>query len=255
MSFRKFLNNRSSILAISLLGSLIAPLGTSLASSHSDAPLIKQDPSANLTDVYAFVGQKYDNPSQKVLNVIVNVHPFCEPGDGVTYDRFADDALYSINITNPSTGALITTYNFRFSPVSSALGSYKNKGTILSYGLGTEVGQINHVGDARQNFTQTYSLTKVTGYTNTVLGSNMLVPPPNVGARTTPYYNDGSGHAVSGAATNAGLDRYTQETIYSLPSGEAAFCGPREDSFFADAPGIFDLLDPRIGKAVEPRVS
>ena len=27
---------------------------TAIASSHSDAPLIKQDPQANLTDVYAF---------------------------------------------------------------------------------------------------------------------------------------------------------------------------------------------------------
>jgi len=30
--------------------------GTADAASHSDAPLIKQDPQANLTDVYAFVG-------------------------------------------------------------------------------------------------------------------------------------------------------------------------------------------------------
>ena len=34
-----------------------------LASNHSDAPLIKQDPQANLTDVYAFIGTRYDNPS------------------------------------------------------------------------------------------------------------------------------------------------------------------------------------------------
>jgi hypothetical protein len=37
-----------------------------LASNHSDAPLIKQDPQANLTDVYAFIGTRYDNPSEKV---------------------------------------------------------------------------------------------------------------------------------------------------------------------------------------------
>ena len=45
------------------------------ASSHSDAPLIKLDPQANLTDVYAFVGTKFGDPSTKVLNVIVSVHP------------------------------------------------------------------------------------------------------------------------------------------------------------------------------------
>src|SRR5512133_3909742 len=55
---------------------------TATASSHSDAPLIKQDPQANLTDLYAFIGTKYDDPSVKVLNVLVSVRPFSEPGDG-----------------------------------------------------------------------------------------------------------------------------------------------------------------------------
>lgn len=218
-----------------------------LASSHSDAPLIKQDPSANLTDVYAFVGTKYDNAAQKVLNVIVNVHPFCEPGDGVTYDRFADDALYSINVTNPATGAILATYNFKFSPVSSAAGSYKFKGTILSYGRGSAVGAIQHIDGPEQNFSQSYTLTKVLpNGTSTVLGTNLKVPPPNVGKRTTPFYNDAAGKAMSGATTFAALDRYTSEAVASVSSGEAVFAGSREDSFFADTPGIFDLLDARI---------
>jgi hypothetical protein len=58
------------------------------ASSHSDAPLIKLDPQANLTDVYAFVGEKYNSPFQIVLNVLVSVRPFSDPGDGVIYERF-----------------------------------------------------------------------------------------------------------------------------------------------------------------------
>lgn len=223
-------------------------MGTNLmASSHSDAPLIKQDPQANLTDVYAFIGMKYDGSGTKVLNVIVNVRPFSEPGDGAIYERFADDALYSINIANPNTGALIATYNFRFSPVSSAAGTYKNLATILSYGRGTAIGAIQNTNDARQNYTQTYSLTKVMpNGPSTVLGTNLLIPPPNVGKRTTPLYNDANGLALSGATSNAGLDQYTKETINSLPSGEGVWAGPREDSFFADIPGIFDLLDPRI---------
>ncbi len=217
-----------------------------LASSHSDAPLIKQDPQANLTDVYAFIGTKYNDSSIKVLNIVVNVRPFSEPGDGVMYDRFADDALYTINIANPVTGALITSYNFRYSAVSSAHGNYKNLGTILSYGRGTTIGAIMHTGDSSQNYTQSYSVTKVAGGTSMTLGTGMLVPPPNVGKRTTPEYNDANGIPISGATTFAGLDTYTQETIYALPSGEAVWSGPRDDSFFADAAGIFDLLDPRI---------
>lgn len=219
-----------------------------LASSHSDAPLIKQDPQANITDVYSFIGTKYNNVNQKVLNVIVHVRPFSEPGDGVMYERFADDALYSIHITDPNTGATLVRYNFQFSSVNTLTApGLKNPNTILSYGVGTEAGSIRDIGDARQNYSQTYTLTKVVGTTSTVLGTGLRVPPPNVGVRTTPYYNDSqSGKAISGAPTFESLDRYTQQAITGLTSGEAVFAGSREDGFYADTPAIFDLLDPRI---------
>jgi len=219
------------------------------SASHSDAPLIKQDPQANITDVYTFVGQKYNNPSEKVLNVVVHVRPFSEPGDGVIYERFADDALYSIHITNPATGAEFLRYNFLFSSVNPLEGpGLKNPNTILSYGLGTEAGPIMTVGDARQNYTQTYTVTRVDSWRRRhELGHRLLTPPPNVGARTTPLYNDpATGRAISGATTPDGLDPYTRQTIYTLHSGEVVFAGPREDGFYADTPGIFDLLDPRI---------
>jgi hypothetical protein len=214
-----------------------------MASNHSDAPLIKQDPQANLTDVYAFVGTKYDNPSIKVLNVSMSFRPFSEPGDGAQYERFADDARYSIHITDPVTGVTRLRYDFQFSAVNAG---YKNRNTILSYGLGTEVGPILAVGDARQNFTQTYRVFRAKGDKSARVGNGLLVPPPNVGKNVTPAYNDADGKAISGAVTAGDLDVYTSSTIYSLNSGEAVFAGPRDDSFFSDIPGVFDLLNVRI---------
>lgn len=214
--------------------------------SHSDAPLIKQDPQANITDVYAFIGTKYNDSGEKVLNVIVHTRPFSEPGDGVIYDRFSDSALYSIHIANPVTGQTVLRYDFQFSdvnPLSSP--GLKNPNTILSYGRGTEIGPIQSNGDARQNYSQRYRVTRSPG--SNVIGSNLLTPPPNVGVRTTPAYNDpATGLAISGATTFGDLDIYTQQAVFSLDSGEAVFAGPREDGFFADTPGIFDLLDGRI---------
>lgn len=215
-----------------------------LASSHSDAPLIKQDPQANLTDVYAFIGTRYDDPAQKVLNVIVSVRPFSEPGDGVIYDRFASDAVYTIHIADPNTGATLTRYDFQFSSVNSLMSPLlKNPNTILSYGLGTAAGPITTIGDAQQNFTQMYSVKR----NNSIVGTGLKVPPPNVGPRTTPAYNDPvTGKAVSGAPDLASLDSLTKQGIGTLSTGEAVWAGPREDGFFADTPAIFDLLDPRI---------
>ncbi len=254
----------SAAAAFAALGALGLGGGAAHASSHSDAPLIKLDPQANLTDVYAF-RQTMSNGTPALV-VEVSVRPFSEPGDGVTYDSFSDDALYSIHIANPITGAQVQRYDFKFSPVSSASGSYKNLDTILRYGRGAnvngaaDVGPIKDVGDAHQNFVQTYTVTK----TVTANGQNtstqispasmtLLVPPYNTGLRTTPAYDDPTtGKAISGASTRAGLDTYTRETTYDLPAvpgvaGQTTvFAGSREDGFYADIPGIADLLDPRI---------
>lgn len=252
MSFRKWSALMLAGVALAFSG------GSTKASSHSDAPLIKLDPQANLTDVYAFIRQRPDGA--KVLVAEVSVRPFSEPGDGVLYEAFADDALYSIHIADPTTGAQLQRYDFKFSPVGATGGNYKNLNTILRYGRGTTVGAIMDVGDSSQNFVQTYTLTKTVGSTVTAISSDinqksLMVPPYNTGARTTPFYNDTSGtpstnpnygFAVSGFSTRAGLDRYTRETVYDLTGGIATFCGAREDGFYADTPGIFDLLDSRI---------
>ncbi len=235
----------------------LAPAPRALASSHSDAPLIKLDPQANLSDVYAFIRTR---PSgEKVLVVEVNVHPFMEPGDGLMYDAFSPDALYSIHIADPTNGSELQRYDFQFSGVDVKSGSYKNTNTILRYGRGADtagspdVGGIVTVGDAHQNFVQSYSVTRVTGQgigQRTPLNSTpLLVAPPNVGPRTTPRYNDANGRAVSGATSRAALDAYTAQTTVDVVSGGVTyttFAGPRDDSFFADVPGISDLLDGRI---------
>ncbi len=228
------------------LGLLAAP-AISLGSSHSDAPLIKQDPQANLTDVYAFIGTKYDNAAVKVLNILVSVRPFSEPGDGVIFDRFADDAIYTINLTDPTTGKVTERFDFQFSSVTDV----KNPDTILSYGRGTEVGPITTIGDGKQNFTQTYEFSAsraIRGgeYKRTFVAKDLPTSPPNVGKRTTPAYNDANGRAVSGAATLATLDSLTKQAIKTLDNGIVVWAGPREDGFYADTPGIFDFLDPRI---------
>ena len=232
----------------------LAPIPSALASSHSDAPLIKLDPQANLSDVYAFVRTR--PTGERVLVVEVNVHPFMEPGDGLMYDAFSPDALYSIHIANPNSGAELQRYDFQFSAVQPGAGSYKNTNTILRYGRGADVngspdvGSIQTVGDTHQNFVQSYSVTSLINGTRTALTAvPLLVAPPNVGKKTTPRYNDANGRAISGAANRAALDPYTFQTTYDVPSGGATytyFCGPRDDSFFADIPGVADLLDARI---------
>ena len=234
---------------------LFGPAVTVQASSHSDAPLIKLDPQANLTDVYAFIRTR---PSgEKVLVCEVSVRPFSEPGDGGEYEAFSPDALYSIHIANPVTGEQLQRYDFQFSATTPNGSNYKNTNTILRYGRGADVngspnvGSITTIGDAHQNFVQTYTVTSTINGNSTLLNpsTTLIVPPPNVGNRVTPSYNNSNGMPISGATSRAALDPYTNQATYDVTTGGTIytfFAGPREDGFYSDIPGIFDLLNPRI---------
>lgn len=208
---------------------------TGLASSHMDAPLIVLDPAANTTDVYAFVDQ--DN-GQKSLVLALGVYPHEEPGIGPNKYNFDDNVLYEIHVAlgpDVAAGRATLSYQFRFNT------SFKNRNTILQSYLGV----IQHVDDANQNLTQSYTVTKVDHRTNreTVLGTGVV--PPNNQGNATPFYNqgdNGENPARQGVTSEAQLDRYTSEAIAQLSNGYVAFAGQRDDGFYADIQSIFDLL-------------
>ena len=60
-----------------------------------DAPLITRDPSAHITDVYAFVS-KVGNV--KYLTAAMAVYPFEEPSIGPNKYNFDDNVLYAIHV-------------------------------------------------------------------------------------------------------------------------------------------------------------
>ncbi len=213
------------------------------ASSHMDAPLITLDPSANTTDVYAFL---HDEGGQKVLETALAVYPFEEPGIGPNEYSFDDNVLYEIDVAlgnDVAAGAATISYQFRFTT------RFKNQNTILQSFLGV----INAVNGANQNLTQTYTVTKIDNRdgSTTNLGSG-VVPPNNQGI-ATPFYNvgnSGENEAKPGVATDAELDRYTQASIKTLAGGYKSFAGQREDGFYADVQAIFDLLSFRSGNDI-----
>ena len=206
------------------------------ASSHMDAPLITLDHAANTTDVYAFVVVRNN---QKFLDVALAVYPHEEPGVGPNKYNFDPNVLYQIFLANPTTGADLVAYQFQFAE------TYKTQATILQ----SYTGVVAANGDAAQNLTQTYTVTKVVGAASTVLGSGM-VPPNNQGVATPRYNrnNDGSMPAKDGVADPSALDDYTRTAIATLGSaGYRAFAGQRDDAFYGDINAIFDLLSLKSG--------
>lgn len=207
-------------------------------SSHMDAPGPTKDPSANTTDVYAFVTE---NEGEKFLSVALGVYPHQEPGIGPNNYNFDDDALYEIHVAfdgGQTTGEKTISYQFQFET------TFVNEATILASFLD----RIEQNGDAGQNLEQTYTVTRVDHRTGVsiVLGTG-IVPPNNQGV-VTPFYNegdDGENPARDGVATPAELDRYTLGAVQPLIDGYVAFAGQRDDGFYADIQSIFDRLNLR----------
>jgi hypothetical protein len=219
---------------IALMLLAFMPIST-FASSHMDAPLITLDPSANTTDVYAFVDE--DN-GKKSLVVALGVYPHQEPGIGPNKYNFDDGVLYEIHVATGSdvaAGRATYSYQFRFTT------RFKKVNTILQSYLGV----VENVDDANQNLTQTYTVTKVDRRTGkeTVLGQGVV--PPNNQGNATPFYNqgdNGENPAKEGVASFGALDRYTRQAISELNDGYVAFAGQRDDGFYADIQSVFDLL-------------
>jgi hypothetical protein len=83
---------------------------SSTASSHREAPLISEDPTADNTDLYAF--RSPDKPS--TLTIISNWIPGEDPAAGPNYYTFSQTAKYNIYIDRNGDGRPDVTYSFRF---------------------------------------------------------------------------------------------------------------------------------------------
>jgi Domain of unknown function (DUF4331) len=186
------------LLAITSVG------GTVFASSHREAPLIARDPSVDNTDLYAFVSP--DAPD--TATIIANYTGFQEPSGGPNYFSFDPTALYWIKVDNNGDGVADVTYTFTFTT------DVANPDSFLYSGYGP-------IPAVASNVTQTLSVMR----NDESLGTGLVVPPPNIGPRTTPGY---------GKIADTGINTLTGD------AGKV-FAGQRDDPFFADLGSIFDL--------------
>src|SRR3954452_12247467 len=92
-----------------LAGTMVAPMFVG-ASSHREAPGISTDPSADNTDVYAFVSP--DKPN--TVTFIANYVPMQDPAGGPNFNSFSDNVLYSINVDNVGDAEDHIQYQFEF---------------------------------------------------------------------------------------------------------------------------------------------
>lgn len=197
------------------VSSLLSPAD---ASSHREAPFISGDPQADATDLYAF--RSPDDPD--TVTLIANYIPLEVAPAGPNFYRFGDKVLYELNIDNDGDARDDLSFQFRFDS------RINNRDTFLY-----NTGPITSLDDPDLNQEQFYSVSVLNerrandpSREGKVIGKNLQVAPANVGPVSYP----------DGYATVA------DQAIYDIGNGIKVFAGPRDDPFFADLGGIFDLL-------------
>jgi hypothetical protein len=202
--------------AIAATAALLWP-AAARASSHREAPLIREDPVADDTDFYMFVDPL--DPNRVIL--IGNWIPLEEPGGGPNFTNFGEHVRYQFEIDNDGDGQEDITYRFLFTR------HVRNTNTFLY-----NVGPVTSLDSTNLNVYYTYTVDKLFGPednpTGTFrIGDGLVEAPPNIGPASFPE----------------GYEKVSYQAIAGLSTGEAVFAGPRADPFYVDLGSIFDLLN------------
>src|SRR6476661_1754101 len=143
-------HRRLTLIAAAVTAALAAALGAvaiGAGSSHREAPLTSLDPTADNTDVYAYVA----NDAQDAVTLVANWVPFEDPAGGPNFYRFDDRAHYYINVDNTGDGKPDIRYQFKF---KTTIG---NPNSFL-YALPG----VSSINDSKLNVKQSYTLTRET---------------------------------------------------------------------------------------------
>lgn len=197
------------------------------ASSHREAPLISEDPAADNTDLFAWTTPgTHDN-----LTIVANWIPLEEPSGGPNFYKFSDQVAYELHISRGNSLANVVAYTFSFTTAPIPYVAPDD----LSAPLG---GGKEFFAQLTGYFAQTLTVTKSVNGVRTVIAKDVPVAPPRIGPRTSAVLGQSGGYDDAFAAT----------FIRPLgPNGSEGrvWAGPRDDGFFVDLGGTFDLANMR----------
>ena len=229
--------------------------GTSLASSHREAPFITTSPKADGTDFYMF--RSYETGRSDYVTLIANYQPLQDAYGGPNYFKMDPNALYEIHIDNNGDAREDVTFQFRFNNTLANGG----KGVELPIGGKsiaiplTQAGAVANVSDANLNVAETYTVNVVRGdrrkgtvqaVTKTSGASTFEKPVDYIGVKTL-------GNAAA-YATYAG--RHVSEIrVPGCPAGKdtgRVFAGQRQEGFGVNLGPIFDLVNATAAQITNP---
>jgi hypothetical protein len=217
--------------ALSILGAT----HLAAASSHREAPAISLDPAADNTDVYAWVTPG----THDKLYVVANYNPLEEPSGGPNFHKFDDDVRYEVHVARgPDSLDDVVTYEIYFQ--TRPLKRVKSKDIAFNEDLFNGIQFFAQIASMPPQ--QTYKVLKrIPGVKDPiVLIDGAPVAPVNIGPRTDAVvYQPKSGKYD---------DDFAATFIKPTSEGGRVFAGPRDDGFYVDLGGAFDLANITSGR-------
>jgi hypothetical protein len=199
-------------------------VGTALAASHREAPLISLDAPADISDFFMF--RSYETGHEGNVVLIMDTNPGEEPSSAPNYYNFDPNVTYRFRIDNNRDGRPNdVVFEVKFTPPEYR-GIVKAAGLPLSQVALPPVTSLDGPGSEGLGLRQKYSVTMIKGFFRTELGSGLIAVPSNVGPRTMPDY-----------------PALAAQGIHDLGNGVRAFAGQRDDPFYIDLGGLFDTLN------------
>jgi hypothetical protein len=206
------------------------------ASSHREALAILNEPCADNTDVYAWVSPG----THDKLYLIGNFLPLHEPGQGNQGLRACDGYRYEFHIGVGKRLADRVVYRVEFhktAPVDDP------PGQDMTVGGGNEL--LYQITGSEE----TYDVFKIEGEKRTTLARHLKVAPNDHGPQTDrlvyglgPFQGYDSGDPTS-REVDLYSDAFAASFIGDLANDGRAFAGQRDDPFYLDEKGIFDLVN------------
>jgi uncharacterized protein DUF4331 len=226
------------VIVIALM-SLATTTPIALAASHREAPLIALDPTADLTDVYAF--RSWENSDKAVF--IMNVIPQQAPASGPNFFNLDDEVLYAFHFDLDQDGKPDDlTIGFTFDTEirdNSQAGGLNFKDIPISYAGVPPITALDGPGSEGLGLRQKYQVRAVAGSksgqavakairtaSRDVNKKPLIAVPSNVGPGTMSDY-----------------PALAAQGIFDIGNGVRVFVGQREETFYIDLGSTFDTLN------------
>ncbi len=164
------------------------------------------------------------------LYIVAAYNPLEEPSGGPNFHKFSDDVLYSIHIARGDT-SLVDKVRYDVSFTTSSI-NYVDPADLTQ-----PVGGGKEFFSQLSGQTQTYTVTKTEDGKQTVVAQNIPVAPVNIGPRTNTV-----AYAIPSGLYN---DAYAATFIHNAGAEGQFWAGPRDDGFYVDLGGVFDLANLR----------